>query len=332
MKRSPSWTTLLTRSAKTMARSAMKAASRNSRAALKTARSRTTKSVGPGDWLAGIAGGASGMRRFRLFRPHGLLPGQRAPLIVMLHGCQQDARSFATSTRMNLLAARERFLVLYPEQDRAFNAGGCWNWFDSKSGRAQVEAGLIIKAIDQVCQLYLADPHRVGVAGLSAGASMAALLGSTYPDRFKAVTMHSGIPPGAADSSLSAMRAMQGQRAPPSPSAATRSAALPPLMVIQGGADPVVSASNGEAAAHWWAEATGAMPSTVKTVQRGQRYPQRVTDFRRNGVTRARWVVIEQLGHAWSGGARNERFSDNNGPDASLMVWRFASKQFALAP
>jgi poly(3-hydroxybutyrate) depolymerase len=63
--------------------------------------------------------------------------GERLPLMVMLHGCGQDAKTFAASTRMNVVAARERFLVLYPEQDRLSNANGCWNWFETRSGRAQ---------------------------------------------------------------------------------------------------------------------------------------------------------------------------------------------------
>ena len=108
----------------------------------------------------------------------------------MLHGCSQDAAAFATSTRMNRIAARERFLVLYPEQDRLANAQGCWNWFDTDSGRAHVEAALILQAIDQACLLYPVDRKRVAVAGLSAGASMAALLASRHPERFKAVVMH----------------------------------------------------------------------------------------------------------------------------------------------
>ena len=53
--------------------------------------------------------------------------GERLPLMVMLHGCGQDANTFAASTRMNRVAMRERFLVLYPEQDRLANAHGCWN-------------------------------------------------------------------------------------------------------------------------------------------------------------------------------------------------------------
>ncbi|MDQ6680284.1 MAG: PHB depolymerase family esterase, partial [Pseudomonadota bacterium] len=153
---------------------------------------RRQQQPGPGDWIAGVALGPAGARRYRLYRPPGVQLGERLPLIVMLHGCGQDAQSFAASTKMNRVAARERFLVLYPEQDRMSNAQGCWNWFETRSGRHHGEAALIMKAIDQVCLLYSSDRAQVAVAGLSAGASMAALLVTRHPERFKAVVMHSG--------------------------------------------------------------------------------------------------------------------------------------------
>ena len=72
------------------------------------------------EWLAGIAPGPAGARRFHLFVPAGLAPapGELFPLLVMLHGCGQTWRDLAASSRMNRLAARKRFLVLYPEQER----------------------------------------------------------------------------------------------------------------------------------------------------------------------------------------------------------------------
>lgn len=129
-----------------------------------------------GGWSPGVAFGASDAGRLRLYRPPGIKPGERLPLMVMLHGCGQDAEGFATSTRMNRVALRERLLVLYPEQDRLANAQGCWNWFDTDSGRAYDEVALIMKAIDQVCLLHPVNGTQVVVAGLSAGASMAALV------------------------------------------------------------------------------------------------------------------------------------------------------------
>ncbi len=328
--RKSAWAKAVDRSFATITRSAMKSGTRALAQVLKPAVARCTPSPGAGAWIAGIALGATGARRFKLYRPPDVKFGERLPLLVMLHGCAQDASSFAASTRMNRIAQRERFLVLYPEQERLANAQGCWNWFDTASGRAQGEAALIMRAIDQVCLLHPVDRARVAVAGLSAGASMAALLVARHPERFKAIAMHSGIPPGTAHSSLSAMGAMQGRRAtkPLVIKPVTRVQVWPPLLVIHGAADRVVSPQNGQAAAMAWADAAGARAVPVRTVQRGQRYPMSVTDFKHKGSAVATLVDIQRLGHAWSGGADSQAFSDSRGPDASRMVWAFAARQF----
>jgi poly(3-hydroxybutyrate) depolymerase len=77
---------------------------------------------------------------------------------------------------MNRVAVRERFLVLYPEQDRTANAQGCWNWYGTRTGRADREAASIDAAITQICLTQPMDAERIVVARLSAGASMATLL------------------------------------------------------------------------------------------------------------------------------------------------------------
>jgi len=196
--------------------------------------------------------------------------------------------------------------------------------------RAYGEVALIMKAIDQVCLMYPVDRARVAVAGLSAGASMAALMVSRHPERFRAVVMHSGIPPGTAHSPLSAVGAMIGQRAtkPLIATPATMAALWPPLMVIHGGLDRVVATSNGRAAAQAWADAAGATTVKERSVQRGNRYPTNITEFKRRGNTVATLVEIARLGHAWSGGAAKQAYSDGRGPDASRMAWAFAAKQF----
>lgn len=283
-----------------------------------------------GLWLSGLAFNATGARRYRLFCPPGLKPGERAPLLVMLHGCGQDAQGFADTTRMNRLAAKERFIVLYPEQDRLANAQRCWNWFDTRSGRAYGETSLIMAAVDQVCLLYPVDRQQVAIAGLSAGASMAALVATRHPERFKAVVMHSGVPPGTAHSTLTALGAMYGRRsaAPLQSLPPIASMPWPSLLVIHGAIDHTVVARNGQAAVDAWAESAGARPMAPRSVQRGNRYLTTVTDYKHKGSTVATLAEIEGLGHAWSGGAARQPFSDAKGPDASRMVWAFAAKQF----
>ncbi len=147
---------------------------------------------------------------YRLFLPPDLDPAQPLPLVVMLHGCNQDAQAFAEVTGMNDLAASEGFVVLYPEQrEHPIN---CWQWYDpEQQQRDQGEPAAIADLVAQVGQRpdLTIDPGRTYVAGLSAGAAMAAILGATYPDVFAAAGFAAGIPYGAADSCLSAFNAMQ---------------------------------------------------------------------------------------------------------------------------
>ena len=280
-----------------------------------------------GDWLPGVAFGPAGARRYRLFRPAGIGWGERLPLVVMLHGCCQDAVSFAASTRMNRIAAKQRFLVLYPEQERSAHPGNCWNWFDTRTGRAQAEAATLGTMIEQVLLLYPADRARVAVAGLSAGASMAGFLASRMPGRFRAVVMHSGIPPGSAHSGASAIGAMLGWREPSGPPAA--GSALPPLLVIQGSHDLVVNSGNARAAARAWAEGAGAVEGEARTVRRGQRHPMTVTEYRVRRRAVATLCEVDGLAHAWSGGDDRHPYGDGGGPDASRLAWSFISRQFA---
>jgi len=280
-------------------------------------------------WISGIAVGTAGARRYRLFKPPGVGRAERLPLLVMLHGCSQDAEKIAASSQMNRIAIRERFLVLYPEQDRLSNALGCWNWYDTRSGRAQGESGAIDAMINQVCVQQPIDQQRIAIAGFSAGAGLAALLATRHPERFRAVAMHSGIAPGVAHSSATAISAMRGRRTgtPLAPSAA--GVRLPGLLVIQGSSDHVVAPTNGHQAAGLWAVQMGAKASKPRTVQRGERYAATITDYKTRGRLVATLCEVQRLGHAWSGGAAGQEFSDPKGPNASSMIWSFVAKQFA---
>lgn len=305
------------------------------------ARRATSKPVAVrGEWVGGVAPGPAGARRYHLYIPPGLAlkADEKLPLLVMLHGCGQTGRDLAASTRMNRLAARERFLVLYPEQERMANAHGCWNWFERRSGKAEAEAATLLAAVDKVARRYPVDLARVAVAGLSAGASMAVLMAALYPQRFCAVAMHSGVAPGTAESAATALAAMHGRRAAqlPEPLAASpgQDAApslllLPPLLVLHGDADGVVSVRNAAATAVLWAQALGARAGALRTLQRGQRHAMRVTEFKSRGRTVVALREVAGLAHAWSGGVAQLPFSDPAGPDASALVWAFVARQFA---
>ncbi|MDD0809003.1 PHB depolymerase family esterase [Curvibacter sp. RS43] len=329
--RAARWARAFTRGAMTLARMTSASAGRVLKQARRDAVTpRPGLGVGAGTWRQGLAIGMDGALRYRLYGPPDIKTGERLALMVMLHGCGQDAEGFAMCTGMNRVAAEKRFMVLYPEQDPLSNPQRCWNWFETRHGRAHAEAELILKAIDQVCTLNPVNPQQIAIAGLSAGASMAALLVTRHPSQFKALVMHSGVAPGTAHSTLTAFSAMRGRR-PTLPLDATpndMATDWPALMVIHGDADTTVSPTNAEAAAQNWAQAAAARSGQVHRRQRGQRYAMAVTDFKNRDRLVARLVLVAGLGHAWSGGAANQPFADGRGPDASRLAWTFAAQRF----
>ncbi len=320
---------------KTMTRTAMQAGTKAIKASLRAAplagkRKPAKKAMAPSaNWISGMAIGAAGPRRYWLYKPPGVRRNEKRPLLVMLHGCGQDAEALAHSSRMNTIAARERFFVLYPEQDRLSNMQGCWNWYDTRTGRAQAESNSINAAIEQICLTQAVDRSRIALAGISAGAGMAVLLATHHPQHFRAIAMHSGIAPGVAHSSASAIKAMFGQSVTTSPlPPVPPEVRLPALLVIHGAMDHVVAPGNGREAAMRWGERVGAKAGKPRTVQRGARYAATITDYRKSGRLVATLCEVDRLGHAWSGGAAGQAYSDPKGPDASRMIWSFVAKQF----
>ena len=154
----------------------------------------------------------AGTRSYKLYVP-ARIAGAPPPMVVMLHGCTQSADDFAAGTQMNRLADEHGFLVLYPEQSAPANASRCWNWFKTQDQvRDAGEPSLIAGIVRDVASRHGVDPRRIFVAGLSAGAAMAVILGETYPELFAGVGAHSGLPYGSAHDIPSAIAAMKGGR------------------------------------------------------------------------------------------------------------------------
>jgi poly(hydroxyalkanoate) depolymerase family esterase len=166
----------------------------------------------PGEFVTRQFRNHAGVRAYKLYVPRSD-PGERMPLIVMLHGCTQSPDDFAAGTQMNALAEQHRFIVAYPEQAANANGSKCWNWFRAEDQtRDRGEPSLIAGITREIAATHPVDPRRIFVAGLSAGASMAIILGETYPELYAGVGAHSGLPYGAAHDMPSAFAAMAGGR------------------------------------------------------------------------------------------------------------------------
>jgi len=263
----------------------------------------------------------AGGRDYRIYVPASARNGATG-LIMMLHGCTQNPTDFAAGTGMNTLAEQHRLIVVYPQQSRGDNAQSCWNWFspgDQRRGRGEpaILAGLAV----ETARSHDIPPSRTFVAGLSAGAAMAVILGQTYGDVFAAVGAHSGLPFGIARDVPSAFAAMAGNAG----SAASRGDRRPtPTIIFQGSADHTVHSSNADRIA---ADIIAAGPEQtfldrISGQTNGRGFVRETTATGDEAVLLEYWKV-EDLGHAWSGGSPGGSYSDPQGPSASAEMVRF---------
>lgn len=264
---------------------------------------------------------AAGSRDYLAYVPASAEGGIRG-MVVMLHGCTQDPADFARGTGMNALAEEHRLVVLYPHQSRGENAQSCWNWFsagDQRRGRGEPE--ILARMAADLAGRHDVPRDRIFVAGLSAGAAMAVILGQTHPDVFVAVGAHSGLPFGAARDVPSAFAAMNGQGAEP---LAPGKAAPTPTIVFHGSADRTVHPLNGDriAAATLAAGPVQTMLDRKTGTAGARRFTREITTLPDGRVLLEHWR-IEGLGHAWSGGKPGGSHADPQGPDASAAMLRF---------
>lgn len=95
------WGRSLQRVLKTMTRTAVRMGTKTlksgaRRAPPAAARAKVVKpKQSSATWAAGLAVGIAGARRYRLYQPPGVQGAERLPLLVMLHGCGQDAEALA---------------------------------------------------------------------------------------------------------------------------------------------------------------------------------------------------------------------------------------------
>jgi len=208
-------------------------------------------------------GANPGGLRMLSFRPANLPKG--AALVVVLHGCTQQAESYAHDSGWTAMAERCGFALLAPEQTAANNLNRCFNWFlPEDTARGAGEAASIAEMVAAMLRDGDIDPKRVFVTGLSAGGAMTAVMLATYPELFAAGAIIAGLPFGVASSVQDGMRVMRqpdGRGARDLGAlvrrAAPESDTHPRLSIWHGDADHVVKPINADQIASQWAAAYG---------------------------------------------------------------------------
>ena len=283
-----------------------------------------------GKFVDGTYSNTAGTRTYKLYIPSNYT-GQPVPLLMMLHGCTQNAVDFAAGTCMNMFAEGKTFLVVYPEQVSSANNSKCWNWFQpADQQRGMGEPSLIAGITQQIMNSYHVDTNRVYVAGMSAGGAMAVIMAVTYPDLYAAVGVHSGLAYRAAHdvrSGFAAMRQGSGK-------SARQLTTVIPLIVFHGDRDTTVSPVNSDHLLDQWLQATnygqGRSVGSTKVIRgqvaSGRAYTRSIYHDTGGHAIAEKWLV-HQAGHVWSGGSTDGSFTDPRGPDASAELLRFFAEQ-----
>lgn len=263
-----------------------------------------------------------GMERSYVVRaPQATAPGQLLPLVLVLHGGGGNAANAEEMTGFTAKAARENFIVAYPEGSSRFkgsllswNAGHCC----AHAMQQRVDdVGFINALLDRMLKDHPVDPRRIYATGMSNGAMMAHRLGRELPNRFAAIAPVVGAVFG-------------DERLPASPVAALMiNGMLDKSVPWQGGAPggrftgswdgtPVRPALD---QAHFWARANGCSP--VPDVQ--ERPAVIWSRFRCPAGRSVEAWLVKDNGHAWPGGQAGSRRGDT--PSSSLegtdVIWEF---------
>lgn len=288
--------------------------------------------------------GENGSIRYQVHLPPQHDTGAGLPVVMAIHGCAMTGygwNSMRTTTQLNDVADREGFIVVYPTQRPLRSSINCWNSADPREQqRGSGDPALLAGVAREVVARYNADPARVHVAGASSGAGTAVILGATYPEVFATVTSVAGGEYG-----LNQVDPDDPDATPPEYTASQAWAQMGsrarrvPLLVVQGEDDEIVPPLVARRLVEQWvavsdllddgllngsvdpSEATAHLPAAD-----GRHSYERTVVTAADGSVLAESYLVEGMGHAWPGPEGEGLFTDQDGPDASELLWAFAQR------
>jgi len=129
-------------------------------------------------------------RNYRLVIPHAL--PKPAPLVFAFHGIGDSTESMANYSRLDRLAARNGFMLVYPAARRSM-----WATVDAKANN--LDANADVRFFDQLLMHFSKhheiDRDRVYAVGMSNGGSFVQLLATARSHEIAAIAAYSGSKP-----------------------------------------------------------------------------------------------------------------------------------------
>ncbi len=267
-------------------------------------------------------------RRYVVHVPRNHDGRTRLPVVLNMHGALGRPETQRNLSRMNDVADRFGFLVVYPQAagpTRAllFNAGpGC-----GYAAQQHIDdVGFIRQLLDDLPKHYLVDPQRVYATGMSNGAAMTYRLACELSDRIAAI------------GPVACAMVVDG----PQPRRPV------PVMHFHGQKDPFAPFAGGKGrfggiqfrsvadTIRWWVKANHCREEPAE-VTKGTDYVR--TRYQPASGVRGAPVILYALpegGHTWPGGVDLAPIINKGklvaSVDASTLLWQFFASQSLPAP
>jgi len=251
------------------------------------------------------------------------------PLVMVLHGCDQNHVDMQAITRFDELADRHGFVVVYPfiTGYRGMRLRNCWGWWREQEitrGRGEVED--LWRIVNSVRRSYRIDPDRIHVTGLSSGAAMAVAMAVAHSGKIASCAAVAGV---AYAESMWALGRYPKVKSVGATVADMKRAMGPnqrptPLFIAHSANDHVVGLPAAQKLRDSWIECFGLdrRNAEVTSGEHGDR-PWSLTGYAtKDGASALAYLVFEGYAHGWYGGASGP-YSVPDAPDVSRMIWSF---------
>lgn len=224
-------------------------------------------------------------------------------LVVLLHGCGQNAEWLAEHTGLLAAARTKHFILLMPQQDKANNMQLCFNWFSpSDHLNDQGETASLMNMINTVRNNTNAD--KVFIVGLSAGGAMATSLIAQNPSTFSAAGIIAGVGFPCADTLVKALSCMKSGSSYAIETLAEQVKRLhdkavewPNISLITGSDDAIVNPENSKQMYLQWQQILQANNHVSVTT-----LPEGVSGERMQQDSNASFIeliMVNGIGHGW---------------------------------
>lgn len=115
------------------------------------------------------------------------------PLILMLHGSNNDGPQMYDISRLWEVAEERKFIVLFPTSLRGKNTYNAWNLYRNKpEDNGNPDPEFLLELIERYKKEYSVDSSRIYISGFSNGGGMTNYMAMNYPEIFAAAMPYSG--------------------------------------------------------------------------------------------------------------------------------------------